>query len=463
MKTITILSVLIFTVSILSAVNGQDLESQQPIGSSCSKHSQCVTDYCLFATPFVETGECACEPVVCELACVNGYAKDADGCEICECNPCEPVACDLYCKYGFAKGDDGCEVCECNSCQTDADCPQIQCIKAPCPQYSCVNGECVMDTVLEPQCEAFFSHCSCSWICVPVSDEPRPDCAMACQTIVNPELSKPECVLVNGECVEKTSSCTDSDNGKVYYVKGTVTYGSESKTDSCAYCTGACLPDDLDCVVTCGAVVEYYCDGNEIASETIVCDNSCNDGACTDKCAKEGEYSSPTSAYAIDCCEGLEGFDTYASRQIIPPPGSGALCYDPDKGTPECQNIGTKSEGWYYSRTGDLLRYESCSGSTSCNRDDPCAADEFCELVNCEAESGQCTQIQDLCTADDDQICGCDGETYTNDCARQMAKVTKKHDGACVSTSEVMSYIDRWKQGVVSITELFRRILHWRS
>ena len=85
-------------------------------------------------------------------------------------------------------------------------------------------------------------------------------------TVVNPELSKPECVCENGECVEKTSECTDSDGGRNYDVKGTVILGSESKTDSCTYCTGACAPGDPNCVVRCGAVVEYYCDGDEIAN-----------------------------------------------------------------------------------------------------------------------------------------------------------------------------------------------------
>jgi len=81
--------------------------------------------------------------------------------------------------------------------------------------------------------------------------------------------------------------CIDSDNGKNYYVKGTVIWceGSPSGickkvTDSCVYCTGACPPDKEPCTVTCGAVKEYYCEDDKIKSEIHYCPNSCEDGAC---------------------------------------------------------------------------------------------------------------------------------------------------------------------------------------
>ncbi|RKY95608.1 MAG: hypothetical protein DRQ03_08640 [Candidatus Hydrothermota bacterium] len=81
-----------------------------------------------------------------------------------------------------------------------------------------------------------------------------------------------------------TGECRDSDGGRDYYKKGTVTLTKsldgkvkylESRTDTCTYCTGL-GPD----TATCGAVVEYYCEGNQIKSETFVCPNGCKDGAC---------------------------------------------------------------------------------------------------------------------------------------------------------------------------------------
>jgi predicted secreted protein len=82
---------------------------------------------------------------------------------------------------------------------------------------------------------------------------------------------------------EEISTCTDSDGGKDYYVKGTVTKCQdkicESVTDACTYCTGLCLPPD-PCENACLAVREYYCEKGEIKSEISYCPSNCVDGAC---------------------------------------------------------------------------------------------------------------------------------------------------------------------------------------
>jgi len=78
-------------------------------------------------------------------------------------------------------------------------------------------------------------------------------------------------------------------------------------------------------------------------------------------CAKEGEYTSGAVSpeYHYGCCEGLKGFDVTAlEKETLT--GKGLLCYDPNKGIPICKAVGTRSEGWYYSETGKVLRYEKC-------------------------------------------------------------------------------------------------------
>jgi hypothetical protein len=45
--------------------------------------------------------------------------------------------------------------------------------------------------------------------------------------------------------------------------------------------------------------------------------------------------------------------------------------------------------------------------------------------------SGTCVRASSACRRDYRPVCGCNGRTYGNDCARRNARVTKKHDGRC--------------------------------
>ena len=175
-----------------------------------------------------------CDPVLCNLFCENGFAQDANGCDICECAPdeeqgpnlcgdfvwqicnelnrcpvdyvcgepragctasrcdcdpntgeaidctrdcrqnvslcepcegdecggggCEPIVCDLNCRHGFARDDNGCEICECGEaphvencagfsyqvCRNDGECgPEEFCLL----RDGCMSSTCACDPV----------------------------------------------------------------------------------------------------------------------------------------------------------------------------------------------------------------------------------------------------------------------------------------------------------------------------
>jgi len=107
-----------------------------------------------------------------------------------------------------------------------------------------------------------------------------------------------------------TNNCVDSDNGKNYSIKGTVTTNYENNIDECTYCTGLCLEEDLDCSASCGAVLEFYCEEGIIKSEAHVCEEgkTCEEGVCIqiqEECTSEGNFIDLNWGPGLPCCEGL--------------------------------------------------------------------------------------------------------------------------------------------------------------
>jgi hypothetical protein len=45
--------------------------------------------------------------------------------------------------------------------------------------------------------------------------------------------------------------------------------------------------------------------------------------------------------------------------------------------------------------------------------------------------SGTCARVPKFCTRIYRPVCGCDHKTYSNDCERQAAMVSKLHNGKC--------------------------------
>jgi hypothetical protein len=65
-----------------------------------------------------------------------------------------------------------------------------------------------------------------------------------------------------------------------------------------------------------------------------------------------------------------------------------------------------------------------------------CPTGTFCQYQppQCTAmwgHPGTCTRKPVICPRIFRPVCGCDGKTYPNDCVRQSASVSKRHDGRC--------------------------------
>jgi hypothetical protein len=65
----------------------------------------------------------------------------------------------------------------------------------------------------------------------------------------------------------------------------------------------------------------------------------------------------------------------------------------------------------------------------------PCPAGHFCQAPagRCFVTllNGSCERVPQVCTRIYRPVCGCDGRTYSNDCVRRAARVSKRKDGRC--------------------------------
>ncbi len=68
----------------------------------------------------------------------------------------------------------------------------------------------------------------------------------------------------------------------------------------------------------------------------------------------------------------------------------------------------------------------------ACQSDAQCPEGSFCECARGVCSSaGQCIPLPTQCPGDIDPVCGCDGQTYDNDCLRQQGGTCVVHLGDC--------------------------------
>jgi hypothetical protein len=101
----------------------------------------------------------------------------------------------------------------------------------------------------------------------------------------------------------QTQTCTDSDGGMNYYVKGTCTScSSGNQVGSCSTITDSCSGNVLS---------ECYCNGNNIASINYLCPSGCINGACISGNVSINSFTCSAIGYLkAQCNLSISGLDS---------------------------------------------------------------------------------------------------------------------------------------------------------
>jgi len=264
------------------------------------------------------------------------------------------------------------------------------------------------------------------------------------------------CCGSNGICVNEPTDC-DCDISEPYkddlYCRQLMAGGC------CDFETGKCVQDEAQCYCSTPGESQFCTDRGAaccVGGPSFACTSDATKCYCDPATIPAGEENEGDRYGNVFCrgigakCCHVQTGGHYCSYDITD--CDCTVGSNPTIGDPYCQMIGGACcQPFVYFCTADPV---ACGGSIpTCTSTSDCTdpASQFCEFTDCTETTGYCIDIPADCTnAPLQEVCGCDGITYNNDCERRMAQESKDYDGPCEEGGDDGEIV--W-EGQIGITE----------
>jgi hypothetical protein len=401
----------------------------------CLKHSNCVwcDERCLgknekigCETRIEHVDSCpgdfnACIAALCPVG--TNCEEDEDGNPVCiPFDPCSVVRC--------ANGP--CVVVDGEAQCTDND--------NPCFRTDCADGLiCILNDDGEAECvdnPCKWAKCSAGYTCQPNPDGSGSSCVPNVGCEYNGETYQEgesfdsidgcnSCFCSNGQvgctkmaCINNCNADDDCNSEKQYCAK------QSCNDDDQGYCTD--FPEACDDMLNyvCGCDGETYSNECEAAREGVNVEfqGECEGGS-QDTCTTHDDCKSDHYCKKDSCDDYSEGACNERSEVCLEIYAPVCGCDGKTYGN-ECEAAGAGV---------NIVSEGECEGGSQddCESDNDCKSGYYCQKDSCDAQKGSCSLKSELCTLQFDPVCGCDGNTYGNDCKAAAAGVNIKSDGEC--------------------------------
>ncbi len=170
--------------------------------------------------------------------------------------------------------------------------------------------------------------------------------------------------------------------------------------------------------------------------------NECHAAQQGESVAHDGPCETTGGCESDADCASADGALGFCQKPFGKCEGAGTCATKPDA-CPDvwqpvcgCDNVTYGNECEAAAVGANVAHEGECEPDNLCSSNTDCDPGQYCQKNPgaCEAK-GECVAKPELCLAIYAPVCGCDGQTYGNDCKAAAAGVNGLHEGACEGTN----------------------------